>query len=201
MIGVRSLELVAREATVLQRLRERLPSYLLDLREDPRWLAMFLLARTTIGRHLAWRRRPPTAYAAAGPAGATSSLFDADPTAIAAALRQDGLFRGLHLPGDVTAAIVGFAETTPCFGNHDRRLDRLAASHLARQDRNSPVTSGHYFERVHQCPAIGAVAGDKLLHDAARHYLGCGGAFPCRPPAIPRGGARCCISISTTGGC
>jgi hypothetical protein len=163
-----SLELLSSE-TVWRRIKDRLPSYRADLRENPRWLVMFLLARTSAGRAIGHLRAqsPAAPNARCGP-----SMFAVDRGRVVAALRSDGLFDRLRLPDDVTARIQDFAERTGCFGNHDRRLDLLPAEHMARQSATHPVTSGHYFERVHGCPAIAAVADDPLLHCIARDYLG-----------------------------
>ncbi len=49
-----SLEAVARSGSLLRRIAVRVPTYLKDLRENPAWLPMFILARTMPGRRLHW---------------------------------------------------------------------------------------------------------------------------------------------------
>jgi hypothetical protein len=168
MVFAESLEIVARSGSTLDRIRERIPTYLSDFREDPSWLLMFVFARTMAGRNWHWRR---SGYARTGQTSGPS-LFDATANDILPALREDGLFDGLQLPSALTSEIQIFADNTACFGNHDRRADRLPADHMVRQDPMNPVVSGHYFERVEDCPAIMAVQQDRLLHTVAQDYLG-----------------------------
>ena len=168
MSVAKSLELSVREDSTFRRIRNRLPTYLADIREDPHFLPMFLFARTMPGRRLHWRKA--TANAQPKPRGPSMFLDNAGD--LVAALRQDGLTPALCLPPAVTAAIRAFAEATPCFGNHDRSLDLLPAEHVARQSKAAPVTSGHYFERVNGCDDLMKVQADPLLHDVASGYLG-----------------------------
>jgi hypothetical protein len=49
-----NLELIARGGGRAQRLLARLPTYFADLRENPSWLPMFILARTMPARRLHW---------------------------------------------------------------------------------------------------------------------------------------------------
>ncbi len=167
MEAARSLELIARDGSTLRRIRERIPTYLSDFREDPRWLLMFVLGRTALGRRT--HRRRPCRAATELP---VASMFSAAQADIVQALRQDGLFQELRLPEQVTLDIASFASVTGCFGNHDRNLDLAPAEHLARQDARNPVTSGHYFERVQDCPAVMRIQSDPLLHAVAKDYLG-----------------------------
>ena len=99
-------------------------------------------------------------------------MFDVTSVDVVAALTRDGLFDELYLPQNVIEAISVYAAETGCFGNHDRNLDLLPAQQVAQQSRENPVTSGHYFERINDCPAVMAVQTDVLLHAVARRYLG-----------------------------
>ncbi len=165
MQGAKSLELIARDQSTLARVVERIPTYLSDFREDPSWLLMFALGRTSLGR--AW-------HAARGtPANdAFSSMFALEKSAVLQALATDGVFADLRLPDDVTSAILQWALRTGCFGNHDRGLDLTPDAIAARDSRDNPITSGHYFERVEQCAAAMSVQRDGLLHAVASDYLG-----------------------------
>lgn len=167
MTAAKSLELIARDSSVLRRIKERIPTYLSDFRENPRWLLMFVLGRTAIGRRLYSTTLPPDAEHQP-----LLSMFKAGRADVVSALVADGLFNELMLPAAVTAEILQFALVTGCFGNHDRRLDLTPAQQAKRQDAENPVTSGHYFERVESCPAICALQADPLLHAVARDYLG-----------------------------
>ena len=53
------LEIIARNAGPLRRIAARLPTYLADLRVNPAWLPMFLLARTMPMRRAHWRGAKP----------------------------------------------------------------------------------------------------------------------------------------------
>jgi hypothetical protein len=164
-----SLEMVARSAGPLRRIAARLPTYLADLRENPAWLPMFLLARTMPGRRAHWRG------AAAVPAAANvgPTLFAAERSVVVDALRAHGLFADLVLPDQIRDGILRFAESTSCFGNFDRRLEFLPGDHAMAEERfDRSILSGHYFERVLDCDAALAVQRDPLLLDVAAHYLG-----------------------------
>jgi hypothetical protein len=168
MAVAKSLELIARSDSVISRIRDRFPTYLSDLREDPSWLLMFLLGRTAVGRGL--HRRATHGAAAVSPPE-DGSMFDFTTAQVIQGLNTEGLFSGLRLPDALLAEMQAFARETPCFGNHDRRLELLPAEHLANPDPDNPVTSGHYFERSETCPAVVAVQQDPLLNSVARTYL------------------------------
>lgn len=169
MAVAKSLELIARSDSTFSRIMERLPTYISDFREDPRWLLMFTLGRTSVGRRF---HQPSNVSAEAANDQTTPSMFSATRSTVIAALSKDGLFEDLLLPEHVTEAISAFAMRTPCFGNHDRALDLLPDQQAAQQSTDHPVTSGHYFERVNDCPEVLAVQTDPLLQAVARGYLG-----------------------------
>lgn len=168
--GTASLEAVARNGSLFQRIAARIPTYLSDLRENPAWLPMFVLARTMPGRRLHWRGAKPARPAR----NAHETMFTSvDREAAVDALRSDGLFSGLVLPSSIHEEIARFAGRTPCFGNFDRRLEFMPGEHADAERRfGRPLLSGHYFERVLDCGAALAVQRDPLLLDIAAHYLG-----------------------------
>jgi hypothetical protein len=93
--------------------------------------------------------------------------------AVVEALRSDGLFSGLVLPSDIHEEIADFAGRTPCFGNFDRRLEFMPGEHSEAEKRfGRSLLSGHFFERILDCPAALAIQRDPLLLDVAAHYLG-----------------------------
>jgi hypothetical protein len=165
-----SLEAIARDGSLFKRMAVRIPTYLTDLRENPAWLPMFVLARTMPGRRMHWlaarRARPPE--------DAAETMFaGVDRQAVVMALRSDGLFPGLVLPRAIHEEIAAFARRTPCFGNFDRRLEFMPGEHLDAEKRlGRSLLSGHYFERILDCPAALAIQKDPLLLEVARHYLG-----------------------------
>ncbi|QPC94200.1 hypothetical protein [Mesorhizobium sp. INR15] len=168
--GTTSLEAIARNGSILRRMAVRIPTYLKDMRENPAWLPMFVLARTMPGRQLHWRGAKP-AYPVRG---AHKTIFTGvDRDAVVAGLRSEGLFSGLALPASIHEEIASFAQRTPCFGNFDRRLEFLPSGHKeAEAHFGRPLLSGHFFERVLDCDAALAVQRDPLLLDIAAHYLG-----------------------------
>ncbi|MEO5758263.1 MAG: hypothetical protein ABIQ51_15545 [Mesorhizobium sp.] len=168
--GTASLEAIARNGSLLRRIAVRIPTYLKDMRENPAWLPMFMLARTMPGRRLHWRGAKP-----ASPALDThETMFTGvDRDAVVAGLRSEGLFSGLALPASIHEEIASFARRTPCFGNFDRRLEFLPSEHKEAEARFCrPLLSGHFFERVLDCDAALAVQRDPLLLDIAARYLG-----------------------------
>ena len=165
-----SLEMVARNGSPLRRIAARIPTYWADIRENPAWFPMFLLARTMPARRAHWLG----AQKVRRQENAGQSIFStADREKIVDTLRKSGLFSGLVLPDTVHEEISRFARQTPCFGNFDRRLEFLPEEHAEAQQRfDRSILSGHYFERALQCEAIVALQRDPLLHDIAAHYLG-----------------------------
>ncbi|OWW02338.1 hypothetical protein ATY81_22085 [Rhizobium sp. R72] len=165
----KDLEAIARTGGPLRRMAARVPTYLTDLRENPAWLPMFVLARTIPFRRAHWltaRSVPPSTKSA--------SIFgDIKAQDVAAELRRTGIFSGLDLPPEIQQEIATFARETPCFGNFERGLEFLAEDHAEAERRfGRTLLSGHHFERVLQCKAAVAVQQDPLLIDIARHYLG-----------------------------
>jgi len=164
------LESVARKGGKLRRMAVRIPTYLADIRENPAWLPMFLLARTIPARKAHWL----TARRSNGAIGNLPTLFkDVDHASAVAALRSDGIFPNLTLPAAITSEIACFASVTPCFGNFDRKIEFHASDHhAAEQQWGRPILSGHHFERALDCPAVRAVQRDPVLSEIARCYLG-----------------------------
>ncbi|MGX5846401.1 hypothetical protein ACWGTO_04910 [Mesorhizobium sp. PL10] len=168
--GTASLEAIARNGSLFRRIAARIPTYLSDLRENPAWLPMFMLARTMPGRRLHWLGAKATR-----PAQNTGATMfrGVDLNSVVEALRSDGLFSGLVLPQAVHEEITSFAQSTPCFGNFDRRLEFMPGDHAEAEKRfGRSLLSGHYFERILGCNAALAIQNDPLLLDIAQHYLG-----------------------------
>jgi hypothetical protein len=166
----KDLEAIARTGGTFRRMAARVPTYLTDLRENPAWLAMFLLARTIPFRRAHWltaKPVPPSETAA-------SSMFgQIKADEVASELKRTGISAGLTLPASIHEEIARFAHETPCFGNFDRELEFVAGEHAEAERRfGRTILSGHHFERVLQCEAAVAVQKDPLLLDVARHYLG-----------------------------
>ena len=55
----KDLEAIARTGGPLRRMAARIPTYLTDVRENPAWLPMFLLARTMPFRRAHWLTAKP----------------------------------------------------------------------------------------------------------------------------------------------
>jgi hypothetical protein len=165
-----SLEAIARTGGSLQRIAARLPTYWVDIKENPAWLPMFLLARTMPARKAHWLG----ARAVKRSANAAPSMFSGvDAGSVADNLRKSGLFSGLVLPNSIHREIADFARKNRCFGNFDRRLEFLPGEHAQAEKKfNRSILSGHYFERVLECEAAVAVQRDPLLADIAADYLG-----------------------------
>ncbi|TIT80108.1 MAG: hypothetical protein E5W56_10630, partial [Mesorhizobium sp.] len=168
--GATSLDAIARNGSLFKRIAVRIPTYMTDLRENPAWLPMFMLARTIPGRRMHW-----LGAKRAGPSDNTEKTMftGTDREAVVEALRSEGLFSGFMLPPSIHEEIAAFAQRTPCFGNFDRRLEFIPGDHAEAEKRfGRSLLSGHFFERILDCPAALAVQKDPLLLDVARHYLG-----------------------------
>ena len=166
----KDLESVARQGSRFRRMAVRIPTYLADVKENPAWLPMFVLARTMAGRRAHWltaRRYRPEA-------GAPPSMFaGVSAEEVAGSLRSDGIFTGLTIPPEIHAGIRDFALKTPCFGNFDRKLSFLAPDHAeAEKTYGRSLLSGHFFDRSLESEGVRAVQADPLLMDVAKHYLG-----------------------------
>ncbi|MGX9146198.1 hypothetical protein [Mesorhizobium sp. 128a] len=168
--GAASLEAIARNGSLFRRIAARIPTYLSDLRENPAWLPMFMLARTMPARRLHWLG----AKAARPAQNAGATMFKGvELKSIVETLRADGLFSGLVLPQAIHEEIASFAQSTPCFGNFDRRLEFMPGDHAEAEKRfGRSLLSGHYFERILGCNAALAIQNDPLLLDIAQNYLG-----------------------------
>lgn len=164
------LEAAARSGSPLQRIKARIPTYLTDLRENPAWLPMFVLARTMPGRQLHWLG----ARSYSGSDSSGSSMFvNVDAKKAASDLRTEGIHTGVDLPAEIHEGIASFARRTPCFGNFDRRLEFIPLEHAQAETRfDRAILSGHFFERILECPEARAVQNDPRLHEIAKHYLG-----------------------------
>ncbi|WP_027151414.1 hypothetical protein [Mesorhizobium sp. WSM2561] len=165
----KDLEAIARTGGPLRRMAARIPTYLTDLRENPAWLPMFLLARTMPFRRAHWLTAKPVKTLKT----ASSMFGEIKADDVAAELKKTGIFTGLTLPDTVQKEIARFARETPCFGNFERKLEFLAEEHDEAERRfGRTILSGHHYERVLQCEAAVAVQQDPLLLNVAKHYLG-----------------------------
>jgi hypothetical protein len=164
-----SLEMIARRGSALSRIRARIPTYLKDLRENPAWFPMFVLARWMPARKAHWLTAKPVP-----PSSRKTTLFaGVSRHAAVEALRREGIFPGINLPKEICADIAAFAMRNSCFGNFDRHLEFLPGDHAAAERRfDRALLSGHYYEKVLQCEAALAVQQDPLLQEIAAHYLG-----------------------------
>jgi len=166
----KDLEAIARTGGPLRRMAARIPTYLTDLRENPAWLPMFLLARTMPFRRAHWLTAKPVPKTL----NTAPSMFgEIKADKVAAELKKTGIFTGLTLPDAIQKEIARFARETPCFGNFERKLEFLAEEHAEAERRfGRTILSGHHFERVLQCEAAVAVQHDPLLLNVAKYYLG-----------------------------
>ncbi len=166
----KDLESIARQGGRFKRMAVRIPTYLTDLRENPAWLPMFLLARTLPFRRMHWFA---TRQRVSLPVSGASMFAGLERRDVVDALRTDGIFSGLMLPDPIHREIAEFALTTGCFGNFSRKLEFVAGDHRQAETRfERPILSGHFFERSLDCDAVMAVQRDPLLIDVARQYLG-----------------------------
>lgn len=164
------LEAVARNGSRFRRMAVRIPTYLADLKENPAWLPMFMLARTMPGRRLHWAL---SAGYKPEQAPQPSMFGPLDASAVADALRSDGIFTGLRMPARIQQEIGNFARITPCFGNFNRSLEFVAPRHRDAEQRfGRSLLSGHFFERSLRSAGVRAVQADPLLMSVAKHYLG-----------------------------
>ena len=153
----------------LGRMAARLPIYMANVRDNPRWLAMFAFGRFLPVRQALWRSAPETQ-----PYDSSKSMFlGSDMLATLDELRKEGLFTGLSMPEQVSTDILRFAQSTQCFANLSRSVEFLPSTHSDAAGRLSrPILTGHYFDRVEDCAAVVAVRDDPLLHAVAAGYLG-----------------------------
>ncbi len=166
----KDLESIARQGGRFKRMAVRIPTYLTDLKENPAWLPMFLLARTLPFRQMHWFA---TRQAVEVPVSGTSMFEGVERRTVVDALRADGIYPGLMLPDRIQREIAEFACNTGCYGNFNRKLEFVASEHAEAEARfGRPILSGHFFERSLDCDAVMVVQRDPLLIDVARQYLG-----------------------------
>ena len=153
----------------LRRISARLPTYLANARDNPQWLAMFILGRLLPVRQALSRLSRRTVR----PDGGASIFIGSDHGRILGELQAAGMFAGLRMPAPVSQEILRFAQATPCFANLNRHLEFLPSEHADAAHRfGHPILTGHFFDRVEECPAVAAVRDDPLLHGLAAGYLG-----------------------------
>lgn len=147
----------------------RLPIYAASVRDNPQWLAMFAFGRFLPVRQALWRlARESAPYDCSG-----SMFLGSNVAAVVEELQTEGLFTGLQTPEPICGDILRFAQSTPCFANLSRSVEFLPSAHENVVSRLScPVLTGHYFDRIEDCPAVAAIRGDPLLHAVAAGYLG-----------------------------
>jgi hypothetical protein len=151
-----------------QRITARLPVYLADFRQDPKWLIMFVAGRFTAvrsARACLSRYHPPR--------GRSSSLFPAvNPSRVAECLRRNGIYQGIELPSAVVERMRAFAERTLCYGDFDRDLAFLPRDYAKVQAAaGRPILVGHYLDGLDACADAAAIRNDPVLIGIAGRYL------------------------------
>lgn len=156
----------------LRRMARRVPYYVAYVRNDPRWLLMFLGGRFVAIRRLVM----DSSHKADADLPRDGTIFpDIDVGTAVQTLQQEGLFRGLDLPAPIVAGIRRFADTTTCYGNLDRALPFMPAQHEAAEaEYGQPILVGHFLDKVAQCPEISTIRNDPTLRSIVHRYLGTG---------------------------
>jgi hypothetical protein len=153
-----------------RRVSARLPVYLADLREDPKWLLMFVAGRVVMVR------RAVSLMSRSDPASVVprDTIFPTlDTGAMTRELRKDGVSCGIQLPESVVRGIRDFADRTECFGNIERGIAFLAKDHERAEDATGrPILVGHFLDQIEQCAEIDIVRRDPCLAYIAGQYLG-----------------------------
>ena len=154
----------------LERIAARIPIYLTDLMDNPRWIVMFILARVVAVRR-ALRALRALRYATAD--AASSCIFGSISIAeTVTSLERDGLFAGIWLPRHVVDDLREFARQTPCYGNISRKISFLPSDHSAAESKfGTPILVGHYLEKIENCSTVREIQEDPLLTEIASSYL------------------------------
>ncbi|MFN6515125.1 MAG: hypothetical protein RMY29_011560 [Nostoc sp. CreGUA01] len=137
------------------------------LTKNPRWLLMRKIARFKTGRAMMiyFLKRSHKLYF-----NESNSCFpDLDVDDVVKQIKTEGLYLGIHLPGDIVKEIVEFAYSTACYGN--RKTDMGFFYHQKEQVQaksGKHFFIGSYFNTALLCPAIKKLQNDpKLLAIAA----------------------------------
>ena len=86
--------------------------------------------------------------------------------------RREGIHQGFQLPRSVTDEISRFASRTKCFANLARTIEFLPSEWRSVETSGQGIVTGHFFERVMDCPAAVRVQTDPALLQVAQEYLG-----------------------------
>ena len=149
----------------LQRIGARLPIYLMDLRDNPLWIVMFIFGRIVALRQ-ALRALRALRYPTPGSASSTifGSISIADTVT---SLERDGLFAGIRLPRHVVDDLREFAQQTPCYGNVSKELSFLPSDHREAETKfATPILVGHYLEKIEDCRRVLEIQEDPLFADS-----------------------------------
>jgi len=155
----------------LKRVIARFPTYLTYIRERPSWVIVLLF-----GRVLAFRSFE-RAIRRAGPRPLSGKISEnvavANLPDVLPSLLSKGVYADLILRHDLVSEIANFAATTPCTSRSEPVRQFLPSDiNLANHGRDKDVIAAYYFDRVNECPAIGAIERDAVLNDIAAAYIG-----------------------------
>lgn len=150
------------------------------LRANPRFTAMRGLARFSTVRAIVCRGRRlrqagrVASFIADRNRVIESSMFpDANPAAMAAQLRRDGVAFGLRLPKSVVGEVVAFARDAPCYADREPSLGfHLDSRGNAEATLGKSILVAQYFNTAQECPAVEKLANDPVLQLVAEQYLG-----------------------------
>lgn len=159
------------KASLLDRVRARAPAYWPLMREEPLWAVMFAFSRINAARRL---ERFISSAPHREPAEVSQTVFPGlDLPQIVSTLIDEGVWRGLQLPGSIIAEIRAFAEVHPCFTKDLPQKGFLAGDYEKENaSRARDILAAYYFEGAEQCDAVMKLRQDETFHSIASAYLG-----------------------------
>jgi hypothetical protein len=152
-----------------RRIWARLPYYADYIRDDPKWILMFVFGRFVAIRNLLWKFGETFV---AEPSSDGTLFPGTDIDEVVRTLHTRGICTGLQVPEATVRAIRAFADRTTCFGNLDRNLPFLPEDHHeAELKYGNPILVGHFHDLIEQCPELIALRNDPVLKAIAATYL------------------------------
>ena len=157
-----------------ERITAKAPVYARDIRDNPRWILMFILGRFVRMRQFhTWLRAAPEAPVHLDGEASEVIHLATNAATILEELADSGLSTGFNLTPEAVQAIRTFATTKPCYASFDYGKPLLYSDHTGAEQRyNCTILVGHFLETVASCPTCVAITQDRFLWDIARAHFG-----------------------------
>jgi hypothetical protein len=150
--------------------------YFLIMKGDRRWLLMFIIARTPLGRTLGrfiCGDQPIVKKQNYGRDREKSIFQDLKVETVVDSIKKDGYYLGLQLPEQILKEILAYANTANISIDGEEGFEfKYSDKNEAARQYNREILTGNYLAVNSECLGMKKLVNDPKLREIATRYLG-----------------------------